>query len=128
MQFARSIQHVIKLVSGLHLAFWPHIRFHLPTASCSPWIFFILDSGHLPTAILSVWLLILPLAIALLTVVVVVVVVVVVAPIVLSSFSSAKTLVAHLRLWSPWCFDDTSNSELDGNRRIGDSKLVGHLH
>src|SRR3954469_6489792 len=71
MQFARSIQHVIKLVSGLHLALRPHIRFHLPTASCSPWIFFVLDSGHLPTAILSVWLLILPLAIILLTVVVV---------------------------------------------------------
>src|SRR4051812_10343973 len=106
VQLARSIQHVVKRVSRLHLALRPHIRFHFPTASCSLWIFFILDSGHLPTAILSVWLLILSLAIILLHVGVVGVV-----PIVLSSFFPAKPLVARLRLRSPWCLDDTSNSE-----------------
>src|SRR3954468_7539231 len=109
MQLARLVQHILKRVPGLRIrTLWLHVWLRLPTASCSPWIFFILDSGHLPTAILSVWLLILPLAIILLIVVVVVVVVV---PIVLSSFFPAETLVACFRLRSPWCLDDTSNSE-----------------
>src|ERR1041385_6951686 len=85
VQLARCIQHSIKRVLGLHLSLWPHIGFHLTTASCSPWIFFILDSGHLPTAILSIWLLILALAIVLLVVAVVAVV--------LSSFLPTEALV-----------------------------------
>ena len=74
MQFARLVQHIFKRVLGPHWRLRSHIRPHLPTATCSPWIFFILNSGHLPTAILSIWLLILPLAIVLLVVVVVAVV------------------------------------------------------
>src|SRR3954469_9930724 len=77
---------------GLHLSLWPHIWSHLPTASCSRWIFFILNSGHLPTAILSIWLLILALAIVLLVVAVVAVV--------LSSFLPTEALVPRVRLWS----------------------------
>src|SRR4051812_35200469 len=60
VQFARSIQHVVERVSWLHLALRPHIWFHFPTASCSPWILLALDSSHLPTAILSVRLIIFP--------------------------------------------------------------------
>src|SRR4051812_9319016 len=85
MQLARCIQHIAKRVLGIHLSLWPHIWSHLPTASCSRWIFFILDSGYLPTAILSIWLLILALAIVLLVVDVV--------AIVLSSFLPTKALV-----------------------------------
>src|SRR4051812_30836224 len=120
VQLARRVQHVVKRIFGLHLPLRPHIRPHLPTASCSPWIFLILHSGHLPTAVLSVRLLVLPLASALLVVVVAVV---------LSYLLSTETLVTCLRLRSPWCLDDTSNSELDGtHRRIGDGELIGHLH
>src|SRR4051812_45111169 len=92
VQLARCIQHTIKRVLGLHLSLWPHIGFHLSTASYSPWVFFILDRGHLPTAILSIWLLILALAIVLLVVVVVVVV--------LSSFLPTEALVPCVRLRS----------------------------
>ena len=91
MQLARCIQHVVKRVIGLHLSWWPHIRLHLLTASCSPWIFFTLDSGHLPTAVLSIWLLIFALAVILLVVV----------AIVLSSFLPTEALVPCVRLWSP---------------------------
>src|SRR3954466_7416402 len=59
-------------------------------------ILFVLDGGHMPTAILSVRLLIFPLAIVLLIVVDVVV------PIVHSSFFPAETLIACFRLRSPW--------------------------
>src|ERR1041385_112013 len=93
VQLARCIQHIVKRVLGLHLPRWSHIGLHLTTASCSPWIFFILDSGHLPTAILSVWLLILALAIILLVVVVAVV---------LSSFLPTEALVPCVRLRGPW--------------------------
>src|SRR3954462_6252877 len=93
VQLARCIHHIIKRVLGLHLSLWPHIWPHLPTASCSHWIF-ILDSGHLPTAILSIWLLILVLAIILLVLAVVAVV--------LSSFLLTKALVSCVRLRSPW--------------------------
>src|ERR1041385_7366643 len=58
IHFAHLVQHVLECILGLH---WPlrlRIRLHLPTASCSPLFLLILDSGHLPTAILSVWLLI----------------------------------------------------------------------
>ena len=96
MQLARCIQHIIKRVLGLHLSLWPHIWSHLPTASCSRWIFFALDSGHLPVAVLGIGLLILALAIVLLVVVVVVVVVV------LSSFLPTRALVPCVRLRSPW--------------------------
>src|ERR1041385_3382523 len=94
VQLAWCIQHIVKLVLGLHLPRWSHIGLHLPTTSCSPWIFFILDSGHLPTAVLSIWLLILALAIVLLVVVVVAVV--------LYSFLPTEALVPCVRLRSPW--------------------------
>src|SRR3954471_9897012 len=94
VQLARCIQHIIKRVLGPHLSLWPHIWSHLPTASCSRWIFFILDSGHLPTAILSIWLLILALSIVLLVVAAVAVV--------LSSFLPSEALVPCVRLRSPW--------------------------
>src|SRR4051812_37368017 len=94
VQLARLVQHVVKRILGLHLPLRPHIRPHLPTASCSPWIFLILHSGHLPAAVLSIRLLVLPLASALLVVVVVVAVV-------LSSLLPTKTLVTCLRLRSP---------------------------
>src|ERR1041385_7513989 len=93
VQLARCIQHIIKRVLGLHLSLWPHIRSHLPTASCSPWIFFILDSGHLPTALLCIWQLILAHAIVLLVVAAVAVV--------LSSFLPTEALVPCVRLRSP---------------------------
>src|ERR1041385_8678176 len=92
VQLARCIQHIVKRVLGLHLPRRSHVGLHLLTASCSPWILLVLDSGHLPTAILSVWLLILALAIILLVVVVV--------AIVLPSFLPTKALVPGVRLRS----------------------------
>src|SRR3954462_4710942 len=94
VQLARCMQHVIKCVLGLHLVWWSHIWLHLPTASCSPWILFALDSGHLPTAILGICLIIFALAIVLLVVVVVAVV--------LSPFLPTKAMVPCVRLRSPW--------------------------
>src|ERR1041385_7748442 len=94
VHLARCIQHIVKCVLGLHLSWGSYIGLHLPTASCSPWILFVLDSGHLPAAILGVRLLIFTLAIILLVVVVV--------AIVLSSFLPTKALVPCVRLRSPW--------------------------
>src|SRR3954464_8085010 len=91
VQLARCIHHVIKCVLGPHLSLWLHIRSHLPTASCSPWILFILDSGHLSTAILGILLLIFALATALLVVAVV-----------LSSLLPTRAWVPCVRLRSPW--------------------------
>src|SRR4051812_39573322 len=79
---------------GPHRRLRSHIRPHLPAASCSTWIFFILNSSHLPTAILSIWLLILAVAIVLLVVAVVAVV--------LSSLLLTEALVPCIRLRSPW--------------------------
>src|SRR3954470_22279985 len=97
VQLARLVQHIFKCVLGLHIwPLWLHIWLQLPTASCSPWIFFILDSGHLPTTILSIRLLILPLSIVLLNVVVV-------ASIVLSTLFPTEPLATSLScLRSPW--------------------------
>src|ERR1041385_1168204 len=63
VQLARCIQHIIKRVLALHLSLLRRIGLHLPTASCISWIFPTLDSGHLPTALLSIWLRILALPI-----------------------------------------------------------------
>ena len=123
MHFAWLAQHILECVLGLH---WPlrfRIRLHLSTASCSPLIIFILDNGHLPTAILSIRLLVLSLPIVLLVVVVIV-------SIVLSALSLTEHLVSCLcRLHGPFCLDDTADAELNGtHRRIGDSKHIGDLH
>ena len=94
MQLARCIQHVIERVLGLHLAWRSHIGTWPPTATCSPWILLILDCGHLPTAILSVWLLIFALAVILLTAAVVAAV--------LPPLLPTETLIPCVRLRSPW--------------------------
>ena len=94
MQLARRIQHVIERVLGLHLAWWSHIGPWLLTASRSPWILLILNCGHLPIVVLSVWLLIFALAAVLLIVVVV--------PIVLPPFLPTEALIPCVRLRSPW--------------------------
>ena len=124
MHFARLVQHVLKSVLGLHRPLRLHIRLHLLTASCSPLILLILDSGHLPTATLSIRLLSLPLPIILLVVVVVVVL------IVLAVLSPTEPLVSCLScLRSPLCLDDTADAELNGTHcRVRDSKRVGTLH
>src|SRR4051812_26340545 len=54
MHLARLIQHVLKCVRGLYRPLRLHIRLHLSTASRSPLFLLILDSGHLPTAILGI--------------------------------------------------------------------------
>src|SRR4051812_20171855 len=108
VQLARLVQHIFKRVLGLHIwPLWLHIWLQLPTASSSPWIFFILDSGHLPTAILSIRLLILPLSIVLL-------IVVIVASIVLLALLLTEPLVTGLScLRSPWRLNNAADSELN---------------
>src|SRR3954470_21443217 len=97
VQLARCIHHVLECVLGPHLPCWLHIRPHLPTAPCSPWILIILHSSHLPTAVLDVRLVILALSTVQLVVAVVVVV-----PTVFSSLPPTGTLVPCVRLQSPW--------------------------
>jgi hypothetical protein len=94
VQFARCIQHVLERVLGLHLAWWSHIGSWPPTATCSPWVFLVLYCSHLPTAILSVRLLIFALAAALLIAAVVAVV--------FPSLLPTEALIPCVRLRSPW--------------------------
>ena len=90
---ARRIHHVIEGVFGPD--WWPSWELrplaglHLLTASCSPWCLLVLNGGHLPIAILSIRLLILPLVIVVEVtgVGVVVGVVVVVVAVVLAPFT-----------------------------------------
>src|SRR4051812_10729909 len=96
VQLARCIHHVLECVLGPHLPCRLHIRPHLPTAPCSPWILIILHSSHLATAVLDVGLVVLALSTVQLVVVVVVV------PTVFSSLPPTRTLVPCVRLRSPW--------------------------
>src|SRR4051812_2511414 len=120
VHLAWLVQHVLECILGLH---WPLrlcIWLHLPTASCSPLFLLIMDSGHLPTAILSIWLLILPLSTILL----------VIAPIDISALSPTEPLVSCLcRLRSPLCLNHTADAELNRLAHCGvrDSKRIGHL-